>query len=252
MQHERDQYDSLRKLELLSSVCKGLGVHTSPCQVGGVWIVPLLSWYHGCWDREPDVDGATPIHKASRSVALRRLQRLTAGRRLAYGARQAAAAAAGPRTRARRPRAPPSSPPFQVMLDFHVCSWRSVPGLSAHDTTLAAHFDRMNDPSFDEALREIEAEEAATGRRPPVISASHFLPRQVGGLGVGGDGGSGKLARGGGQAAAGRELAGLGWHCGVKQAPLRARRHMACQLRAALAPAFPLLRTPSHPPQRYY
>lgn len=87
VQHERDQYDSLRKLEILSSVCKGLGVHTSPRQVDGVWIVPLLSWYHGCWDREPDVDGATPIHKASRSVALRRLQRLTAGRRYAYGAR---------------------------------------------------------------------------------------------------------------------------------------------------------------------
>ncbi|KDD73913.1 hypothetical protein H632_c1736p0, partial [Helicosporidium sp. ATCC 50920] len=49
------------KLELLESICQRLHVHTAPARVGGVWIFPLLSWYHSSWDREPDVPGALPI-----------------------------------------------------------------------------------------------------------------------------------------------------------------------------------------------
>ena len=29
---------------------------TSPQKVGGVWIVPVCSWYHFSWDREPSLD----------------------------------------------------------------------------------------------------------------------------------------------------------------------------------------------------
>jgi hypothetical protein len=100
-----------------------------------VWIVPLWSWYHGSWDREPDVPGSMPIEK--------------------------------------------------VMLDFHVCSWTSVPGLQASgDDSLAAHFDALNDShgGFTATLQTIEAERAAAAAAgtppPPVISFSHFLPDQ--------------------------------------------------------------------------
>lgn len=49
---ERGRYTSLQKLELLKGLCSRLGVHTQPGCVGlGVWIVPLLSWYHASWDR---------------------------------------------------------------------------------------------------------------------------------------------------------------------------------------------------------
>lgn len=51
------------KLQRVRELCQRLGVHTQAVCVGGVWVVPLLSWYHGCWDREPDVPGATPITK---------------------------------------------------------------------------------------------------------------------------------------------------------------------------------------------
>lgn len=32
------------KLKLVQQLCGRLGVHTAPACVGGVWIVPLLSW----------------------------------------------------------------------------------------------------------------------------------------------------------------------------------------------------------------
>lgn len=40
------QLDSVMKLRLLNDVCKSLGIHTSPKKLNGVWIYPLLSWYH--------------------------------------------------------------------------------------------------------------------------------------------------------------------------------------------------------------
>ena len=122
--------DSLAKLALLQRVCAGLGVHTAPACVGGVWVVPLLSWYHASWDREPDVPGATPIEK--------------------------------------------------VMLDYHTCKWTSLgPGVAHGSEALAAHFDRLNGGALAGTLAGIAAAEAAAGGvRPPVISCSHFLPRQ--------------------------------------------------------------------------
>ena len=66
-------------------------------------------------------------------------------------------------------------------MDFHACSWGSVPGLAADEgDSLARHWDAMNDPGLGEAMAAIEAEAAtAAGVRPPVISLSHFLPHQA-------------------------------------------------------------------------
>ena len=41
----------------------------------------------------------------------------------------------------------------QVMLDFHVCSWTSQPGLSAENSSLARHFDSLNEPAFSATLQ---------------------------------------------------------------------------------------------------
>lgn len=61
---DRELYDSLGKLEALLDICSELGVKTRPEKVGDrVWIVPLWSWYHGSWDREPDIPGSYPIEK---------------------------------------------------------------------------------------------------------------------------------------------------------------------------------------------
>ena len=47
----------------MQGICDELGVHTAPWHVGGVWVVPIYSWYHQSWDTEPDVPGAAPIEK---------------------------------------------------------------------------------------------------------------------------------------------------------------------------------------------
>lgn len=60
---DRGKYDSLGKLQVLMQICAQLGVHTTPKKIEGVWIVPILSWYHASWDKEPDVLGALPIEK---------------------------------------------------------------------------------------------------------------------------------------------------------------------------------------------
>jgi hypothetical protein len=58
---------SLAKLEQILSVCAELGVHTSPRRLRGVWVVPLLAWYHAGFDSEPDIsgwEGIPPIEDA--------------------------------------------------------------------------------------------------------------------------------------------------------------------------------------------
>ena len=40
----------------LKQLCESICFHTSPQKVGGVWIVPVCSWYHFSWDREPSLD----------------------------------------------------------------------------------------------------------------------------------------------------------------------------------------------------
>jgi len=49
------------KLRRLEELCETLGVRTRPARVGGVWVVPLLSWYHASFDAEPDIEGARPV-----------------------------------------------------------------------------------------------------------------------------------------------------------------------------------------------
>jgi hypothetical protein len=55
----------LGKLKQLNDVCAEVGVHTQPQKVDGVWIVPILSWYHASFDQEPDIPGAPAIEKVS-------------------------------------------------------------------------------------------------------------------------------------------------------------------------------------------
>ena len=38
-------------------------MHVTPKEIEGVWICPILSWYHASFDTEPDVPGATAIDK---------------------------------------------------------------------------------------------------------------------------------------------------------------------------------------------
>lgn len=44
--------DSFEKLGCLRKICKDLGVHTTAQLIHGVWIVPVLGWYHDTWDKE--------------------------------------------------------------------------------------------------------------------------------------------------------------------------------------------------------
>lgn len=61
---ERQRYDSLGKLHHLKEICDELGVLYTPAQLpNGVWIVPLWSWYHASFDKEPDIPGSLPIEK---------------------------------------------------------------------------------------------------------------------------------------------------------------------------------------------
>lgn len=49
--------DSVAKLDVVLQLCQRLGVHTSPAQLGALWVAPVLSWHHKGWDEEPDVPG---------------------------------------------------------------------------------------------------------------------------------------------------------------------------------------------------
>ena len=53
------------KLALLEQICCDLGVHTAAQQVEGLWIVPLKSWYHSSFDREPDIPGSLSAERVS-------------------------------------------------------------------------------------------------------------------------------------------------------------------------------------------
>ncbi|CAJ1398309.1 unnamed protein product [Effrenium voratum] len=51
--------DSLAKLEQIHRLCKELHVYTSPVRIKSaeetIILLPLWSWYHSSWDREPDL-----------------------------------------------------------------------------------------------------------------------------------------------------------------------------------------------------
>ncbi|XP_024542337.1 uncharacterized protein LOC9648112 isoform X2 [Selaginella moellendorffii] len=54
---ENKHLDSLGKLRELNAICESLCIDTKPGKVCGVWIVPLLSWYHQTFDKERDIVG---------------------------------------------------------------------------------------------------------------------------------------------------------------------------------------------------
>ena len=54
--------DSQEKLGRVLAACDKLGVETGPCRHGGLSILPLHSWHHASFDREPDIIG---VPKAS-------------------------------------------------------------------------------------------------------------------------------------------------------------------------------------------
>lgn len=64
-----DKYDSIAKLNKILELCASIGVETSPSNITPsetpkkLFIVPLWSWYHSSFDKEPDVPNAHPIEK---------------------------------------------------------------------------------------------------------------------------------------------------------------------------------------------
>lgn len=59
--------DSFQKLQLILQLCQELGIHTTPARLGNLCIVPLLSWHHSSWDKEPDIQGVP--HVSALSIA---------------------------------------------------------------------------------------------------------------------------------------------------------------------------------------
>ena len=45
-----EERDSMRKFHAVLRICEQAGVRTAPARVGGVWIVPLFSWYDASFD----------------------------------------------------------------------------------------------------------------------------------------------------------------------------------------------------------
>ncbi len=65
----------------------------------------------------------------------------------------------------------------QMMVDFKACSWPAH--LDATGTSLAAHFDEMNEEPVADVISALAAQAGGPHDRPPVITFSHFLPHQA-------------------------------------------------------------------------
>ncbi len=63
------------------------------------------------------------------------------------------------------------------MVDFKACSWPEH--LDATGTSLATHFDDMNQEPVADVISALAAQAGGTDDRPPVITFSHFLPHQA-------------------------------------------------------------------------
>lgn len=63
------------------------------------------------------------------------------------------------------------------MVDFQACSWPEP--LNSTDTSLATHFDEMNQEPVADVMTALTAQAGGTDQRPPIITFSHFLPLQV-------------------------------------------------------------------------
>lgn len=49
-------YDSMEKLRRVLAMCRRINVETEPVKTGGLWVVPLLSWYEPAFDSDDDRD----------------------------------------------------------------------------------------------------------------------------------------------------------------------------------------------------
>jgi len=69
---EGNDLDSVTKLRMLNDTCESLGVCTSPKKLNGVWIYPILSWYHQSFDKERNIEGYNirPPEKAASDFRL--------------------------------------------------------------------------------------------------------------------------------------------------------------------------------------
>ena len=128
---------------MLKQLCESIGVHTSPQKMGGVWIVPVCSWYHFSWDREPSLDQLVNLPLDTQpSIA------------------------------------------WDLAGDRILCKWPEVgkDGQSLEFGSEAfAQFvdDELNTMFGILPLRGGLTRDLGLGaNRPPIISFSHFLPRQ--------------------------------------------------------------------------
>lgn len=66
----------------------------------------------------------------------------------------------------------------QIMMDFHLCRWpehlSSTPSAAAEDDALARFFDGMNNARVQHVLQAQQQQQVR-----PVVTMSHFLPREV-------------------------------------------------------------------------
>ncbi|QDZ19663.1 metallo-dependent phosphatase [Chloropicon primus] len=61
---ERDKGGtSIDKLHEVFNLCKRIGVEYRAKKISGVWLIPVLSWYHASWDREADWANTLPPNK---------------------------------------------------------------------------------------------------------------------------------------------------------------------------------------------
>jgi len=51
-----DDCHSIEKFSRIQAHCEGLGIHTRSLKVGGLWVVPLLSWYDPSFDDDESAD----------------------------------------------------------------------------------------------------------------------------------------------------------------------------------------------------
>lgn len=75
------------------------------------------------------------------------------------------------------PDVPGAVPVQKMMVDFKACSWPEH--LDATGTSLATHFDEMNQEPVADVMSALAAQAGGTDDRPPVITFSHFLPHQA-------------------------------------------------------------------------
>ena len=124
--------DSLKKLFAVLRLCDEVGVRTRPELLPcGCFVVPLLSWPHEDWDREPPLQ-LPPGESYARPIA----------------------------------------PVERCISDYGACAWPA--GYPRNGSrALSELFDAMND------LAALLAVRRAAFPSVPLISFSHFLPRQA-------------------------------------------------------------------------